>query len=110
MPGEKPGRDWEACLTMNDTWGYKTSDTNWKSVRTQVRDLVDIVSKGGNCHLNVGPDADGTIPQASVERLEGIGAWMKDNGESIHGSGASPCRPQAWGRVTSKTEGNDTIV
>jgi len=68
-----PGRDWETCMTMNDTWGYKSYDNNFKSTETLVRNLVDIASKGGNYLLNVGPTAEGLIPQPSVERLREIG-------------------------------------
>jgi len=76
---------WESCMTMNDTWGFKTSDTNWKSTETLVKNLVDIVSKGGNFLLNVGPTSEGLIPAASVERLKEMGEWMKVNGEAIYG-------------------------
>jgi alpha-L-fucosidase len=96
-----PGVDWESCMTMNDTWGFKHYDTNWKSSQTLVRNLVDIVSKGGNYLLNVGPTAEGEIPAASVERLADMGRWMKTNGEAIYGSGSGPFRAQLpWGRAT----------
>ncbi|MBC9798107.1 alpha-L-fucosidase [Sinomicrobium weinanense] len=78
--------DWESCMTMNDTWGYKTDDNNWKSSETLIRNLVDVAAKGGNYLLNVGPDALGNIPDASVERLEDIGEWIKVNGEAIYGT------------------------
>lgn len=77
---------WESCMTMNDTWGFKTSDTNWKSTATLVKNLVDIVSKGGNFLLNIGPTSEGLIPAASVERLEEMGRWLKLNGEAIYGA------------------------
>lgn len=93
---------WESCMTMNDTWGYKYFDDNWKSSETLIRNLVDIVSKGGNYLLNVGPRADGTIPEPSVVRLEDIGEWMTVYGESIYGSKASPFKAPAWGRYTHK--------
>ena len=83
-------RDWETCMTMNDTWGYKSYDQNWKSTTTLVRNLIDIASKGGNYLLNVGPTAEGLIPEPSVERLEEIGKWMEVNGEAIYGTQASP--------------------
>jgi alpha-L-fucosidase len=81
------GRDWETCMTMNDTWGYKRDDNNFKSAETLIRNLCDIASKGGNYLLNVGPTSEGLIPQPEVERLAEIGAWMKVNGEAIYGSG-----------------------
>jgi len=97
-----PGRDWETCMTMNDTWGYKKDDHNWKSTETLLRNLIDIVSKGGNYLLNVGPTAEGLIPEASVERLAAVGKWMDTNGEAIHGTTASPFRSLPWGRCTKK--------
>lgn len=97
-----PGRDWETCMTMNDTWGYKKNDHNWKSTEDLVRKLVDITSKGGNFLLNVGPKADGTIPEPSIERLEAIGKWMAVNSESIYGTKASVFPRLEWGRCTTK--------
>lgn len=73
-------------MTMNDTWGYKSWDHNWKSAETLVHNLVDIAAKGGNYLLNVGPTAEGLIPQPSVERLAEIGDWMDVNEEAIYGS------------------------
>ncbi len=97
-----PGRDWETCMTMNDTWGFKSYDHNWKSTTTLIRNLVDIASKGGNYLLNVGPTCLGEIPEPSVERLKEIGKWMKINGESIYATTASPFYRLPWGRCTKK--------
>jgi alpha-L-fucosidase len=97
-----PGVDWESCMTMNDTWGYREDDHNWKSAETLIRNLVDSASKGGNFLLNVGPTAAGEIPPASIERLAAIGRWMQVNGESIYGTTASPLDAQNWGRCTAK--------
>lgn len=76
--------DWEACMTMNDTWGFKSYDDNWKSSENLIFNLVDIAAKGGNYLLNVGPTAEGLIPEASVERLADIGDWMDINSEAIY--------------------------
>ncbi len=97
-----PGVDWETCMTMNDTWGYKSYDKNWKSREDLLHKLVDIASKGGNFLLNVGPTAEGLIPGPSVERLAAIGEWMKINSESIYGTTASPLGEVSWGRCTAK--------
>jgi alpha-L-fucosidase len=107
---ELDGKDWETCMTMNETWGYKSYAHNWKSKETLVRNLIDIASKGGNYLLNVGPKADGTFPQESIDLLKGIGDWMKVNGESIYGTKASPFGLFAWGRCTKKEGPNNTIL
>jgi alpha-L-fucosidase len=81
-----PGRDWESCMTINDTWGYKSYDTNFKSTETLLRNLIDIASKGGNYLLNIGPDSHGIVPQPEVDRLHAMGAWLAANGEAIYGT------------------------
>jgi len=96
------GEDWESCMTMNDTWGFKYFDHNWKSDTILIQNLVDIASKGGNFLLNVGPSAEGLIPAPSVERLQSMGRWLKINGEAIYGSQASPFSRPDWGRYTQK--------
>ncbi len=78
--------DWEACMTMNDNWGFRSRDHNWKSAATLVHQLVDVSAKGGNYLLNVGPTAEGLIPAASVERLAAVGLWLRTNGEAIFGT------------------------
>ena len=100
--------DWETCMTMNDTWGFKSYDDNWKSTTTLIRNLVDIASKGGNYLLNVGPTSQGEIPDPSIERLKAIGKWMKVNGESIYATTASPFAQLAWGRCTKKVATDTT--
>jgi alpha-L-fucosidase len=99
-----PGIDWETCMTMNDHWGYNKHDQHWKSSRQIIRTLVDVASKGGNFLLNIGPTADGEFPPESIQRLNEIGAWIKINGESIHGTNASPFDTLPWGRCTMKAE------
>jgi alpha-L-fucosidase len=103
-------RDFEVCMTMNDSWGYKKDDHNWKSNEVLLHQLIDVVSKGGNYLLNVGPTGEGLIPQPSVERLEAIGKWMTVNHESIYGTTASPFNQLVWGRCTKmKHEGGTTL-
>jgi alpha-L-fucosidase len=84
-----PGKDWESCMTINDTWGYKSYDTNFKSTETLLLNLIDIASKGGNYLLNVGPDANGVVPELEQKRLREMGAWLVKNGEAIYGTSAS---------------------
>jgi alpha-L-fucosidase len=110
--GFGPGVDWETCMTMNDTWGWKKFDSHWKSSSTIIRNLIDIASKGGNYLINVGPTGQGLIPEPSVERLEAVGRWMKVNGQAIHGTTASPFATSLpWGRCTTKLSrgGNATL-
>jgi alpha-L-fucosidase len=103
-------RDWEVCMTMNDTWGFKSYDHNWKSTNTILHQLCDIVSKGGNFLLNVGPTAEGEIPKESIERLEAVGRWIDVNGEAIYGTQASPFHRLPWGRCTRKTGAAGTTL
>ena len=103
IPATGSDYDWETCMTMNDTWGYKSYDQNWKSTETLLRNLVDIASKGGNYLLNIGPTAEGEFPQPSIDRLKAIGQWMKIYGGSIYETTASPFASLTWGRCTKKT-------
>ena len=84
------GEDLEACMTINDTWGYKSYDVDFKPADVLLRNLIDVASKGGNYLLNVGPDATGVIPQPEADRLRVIGHWLDINGEAIYGTGAGP--------------------
>jgi len=99
-----PGADWESCMTMNNSWGWKAGDSDWKSGEMLIHNLIDVVSKGGNYLLNVGPTHEGVIPAPSVERLRQMGAWLKVNGESIYGAEASPFGKPSWGRYTMGEE------
>lgn len=93
---------WEACVTLNNNWGYAAADATYKSARTIIRKLVECVSKNGNLLLNVGPDAQGEIPRPSLEILEEVGSWMRRNGESIYGCGQADLPKPDWGRYTRK--------
>lgn len=77
-PGESLEHEWEACYTMNHSWGFKKSDTNWKDAQTVYDKLIDINTKGGNLLLNIGPDGDGNVPEESVKILKEVGK-MIDN-------------------------------
>src|SRR3984893_16380794 len=90
IPDKVGEGDWEVPATLNDTWGFKKNDTNWKSPEDLTFKLVDIVSKGGNYLLNVGPTSEGVIPQASQDNLRTVGKWLKVNGEAIYGASPTP--------------------
>jgi alpha-L-fucosidase len=82
-------------MTMNDTWGYKSDDTDFKSTETLLRNLIDIASKGGNYLLNVGPDSKGVIPQPEQDRLRAMGKWLDVNGEAIYDTQPTLFGPEA---------------
>ena len=87
---------WETCMTMGNQWAYKPGD-EYKSTRQLVHLLIDVVAKGGNFLLNVGPDADGELPPPALERMEQIGRWMQVNGQAIYGT--RPIPPYKVGQV-----------
>lgn len=94
--------DWEVPATINDTWAFKSFDHNWKSATDLIAKLSDIVSKGGNYLLNVGPTAEGVIPQPSVERLQAMGAWLDAHGEAIYGTQPGPIQGVPGLRSTAR--------
>ena len=97
-----PG-DWEVPATLNNTWGFKKNDHNWKSPVALTRLLFDITAKGGNYLLNVGPTAEGLIPEESVKILNKVGEWMDINSEAIYKAEANPFNVEfKWGNITSK--------
>ena len=96
------GKPWETCMTMNRHWAYCAYDDNWKSAGEIILKLSEIVSKGGNLLLNIGPDKYGTIPQICRDNLKAIGRWMKVNGEAIYGTEASPFPFLPFGYATRK--------
>lgn len=91
---------WEACITLNNNWGYASMDKDYKSSKQVVRSLVECVSKNGNMILNIGPNAKGEIPKESVAILEEVGEWLDDNGDSIYGCKGSYLPKPEWGRYT----------
>ncbi len=93
---------WEACVTMNNNWGYHGTDHFFKPASMLIKKLVECVSKGGNLLLNVGPDAYGNFPPESTAILKEIGAWMKKNSGSIYGCGPADVPKPDFGRVTKK--------
>ena len=92
----------EACETMNNNWGYHVADLNYKSVRTLVHLLVRGASKGSNLLLNIGPQANGALPEPALERLRGLGEWMRAYASTVDGCGVSPVPPQSWGVSTRR--------
>jgi alpha-L-fucosidase len=90
IPSEVSGEAWEVPATINHTWGFRRDDTDWKSPGQIAFKLVDIVSKGGNYLLNVGPTAEGVIPQESQNVLRTVGRWLQANGEAVYGAGPTP--------------------
>ena len=91
---------WEACITLNDHWGYAAADDNYKDESVVVRKLIECVSKSGNMLLNIGPDAEGRFPDRSIEILREVGKWMKKNGNAVYGSMKSEFPKPEWGRYT----------
>ncbi|QNR87053.1 alpha-L-fucosidase [Pedobacter riviphilus] len=102
MPAEPIAKPWEAIYTFNDSWGYIAHDQNFKTSSDIIRLIATASSKGGNLMLNIGPDGDGSIPQANIDCLKSVGRWLKVNGESIYASIAGFIPAQPWGVTTSK--------
>ena len=99
-----PAHIWEECQGIGRSFGYNRNEApaDYRTTKELVRLLVNCVSNGGNLLLDIGPDADGTIPRIMQDRLLEMGAWLKANGESIYGAGAGPVRGLKWGRTTAK--------
>jgi alpha-L-fucosidase len=90
IPGLVSDEAWETPATVNNTWGYKKDDDDWKSPGNLVFKLVDIVSKGGNYLLNIGPMSNGIVPERCAENLRALGRWVKANSEAIYGTNRTP--------------------
>ena len=92
----------ETCDTMNGMWGYKVNDLHYKSVPTLARLLVKAASKGANLLMNIGPQANGKLPELALDRLRGLGEWMKVYAPTVDGCGVSIVPPQSWGVSTMR--------
>ena len=102
ITAEKSGRAWESCMTMNDSWGYQRADDDWKGAKTVVRNLIVCARQGGNYLLNIGPKADGSIPEESLRTLQQAGHWMSRNGDTIYGSDVCRVGSSAFADFTRK--------
>ena len=103
MPCARVSKDLEMVATINHTWGYKKNDHDWKSPKDILCSLIECTSRGVNYMINIGPKADGSVPQPSVDIMKFIGNWMRVNSESIYGATANPFNDNfPWGYVTSK--------
>jgi alpha-L-fucosidase len=99
---EASGRAWESCMTMNDSWGYQTTDDDWKTPKTIVRNLITCARDGGNYLLNIGPRADGSIPEESVSILQTVGKWMDGRGQTIYKTDVCKVKRSAFANFTRK--------
>lgn len=93
---------WEACITLNNSWGYNRNDRAWKTPRQIVGALIEAVSKGGNLLVNVGPDGRGRVPEGSLATLREVGHWLSRNGDAIYGASAAALPRPDWGRYTQR--------
>ena len=111
IPQRAPvGQDWEVCMPISGSWGYKNGDNDFKSTEELIRNLVDIASKGGNYLLNVSPTGEGTLLPPAIERLKEVGQWMDVNGDAIYGTQQSPLPKLDWGRCTARTGYGQTTL
>lgn len=96
--------DWEIPATLNDTWGFNKNDNNWKKHDDIIRILLKVISRGGNYLLNIGPDSLGNIPKGSIEVLDKVGKYVKENEDAIFGSKVLDIYPYEleWAQFTQK--------
>ena len=102
IPPRPPGRAWETCMTMNDSWGYNPTDTHYKSARQLMHIICEVAGKGGNLLLNISPTGDGSIPTEQVKRLDVIGEWFQNNQDSIIGTSPGLAAHQFYGPSTRR--------
>ena len=103
LPKRRQDFDWEVPVTMNHTWAYKRDDNHWKSTKYILWQLTHSVAMNGNYLLNIGPKADGTVPAPSINRLEEISHWMKDNKAAVEAAAPGPFKNElSWGSITQK--------
>ena len=108
ITAETEGRAWESCMTLNDSWGYQRADDNWKSAKTVIRNLITCARDGGNYLLNIGPRADGSIPEESVRILQEVGQWMSKSGDTIYKS--DHCEPRRSAYASYTRTGNTLFM
>jgi alpha-L-fucosidase len=107
LPITRPdSRYWELCMTMNDSWGFQGNDKNYKTPNQVINILVDCVSKGGNLLLDVGPKADGTIPEEQVNILNKLGRWTNKHAEAIYGTRAGIPADHFYGPTSLNKNGD----
>jgi alpha-L-fucosidase len=102
VPAQPLPRPWETCMTVNESWGYNTRDTHFKSARKLIHTLCEVAGRGGNLLLNVGPKGDGSLPSELAERMAVIEAWMSKNSESIIGTTTALEPWQFYGPTTRR--------
>jgi alpha-L-fucosidase len=102
------GRAWEACMTLNDSWGFNRADDSWKTPKVVVNNLATCAQGGGNYLLNIGPQPDGSVPEPSIAVLEPVGAWLERNGKSIYETERGDFRATSGSNFTRK--GNTMYV
>ncbi|MET3851034.1 alpha-L-fucosidase [Paenibacillus sp. OAE614] len=98
---------WESCITMGSAFSFRYED-DYKTVRQLIHLLVEIVAKGGNLALNVGPQPDGRISKTAISRIKGMGAWLKVHGEAIYGTRI--CEPYSVGRAQFTQKGDTSYA
>lgn len=101
MPITRPENEyWELCLTMNDSWGYQKNDHNYKTTDQIIGIFADVIGNGGNLLLDIGPKADGSIPEEQVAILEGLGRWTNKHKEAIYGTRSGIPKEHFYGATT----------